>query len=142
MVMSVGGRKLCDACDLLCLEIQNRHLFVVIFHSGTNNINKLNIPEQVQLAHARHSLNNVARNIIVLQQTTNCAMVFSGGVYTRSTIINSRVDVLNDWIRRACTTYGCMYIDNRDIDKHMLRDAVHLNAIGCKTLEHNFKGLL
>ncbi len=65
--------------------------------------------EQVQLAHAQQSLDNVARNIIVLQQTTNFAMVFSGGIYTRSTIINSRVDVLNDWIRRACTIYGCMY---------------------------------
>ncbi|MES9879789.1 MAG: reverse transcriptase domain-containing protein, partial [Sedimenticola sp.] len=142
LVMSLGGGKMCDTFGLLCKEVRDRHMFVVILHSGTNDINKHHIPEHVQLLRAQMSIDSVTKNVRRLQREHNFAMVFSGCIFTRSPIVNRRVNILNSSIKHACELHGFTYIDNSNIGMHMLRDNVHLNAVGCKTMENNLKGFL
>ena len=143
-VVSVGGggAKLLDSLGTLVTELRKWNVFVVIFHTGTNNVNKTYLPEESQMARAVNGLQEIENTLIHLQAKFGFAFVFSGCVYTRSFVVNKRIDKLNDLVRSMCKKYGHTFVDNSNISPCMLQDQVHLNEIGQKALLDNLKGLL
>ena len=141
-VISVGGAKLLDSLDCLTTEIQGRNTFVVLFHSGTNNVNKTYYPEDAQIRKAKQSLGEMESIIPRLQSRYAFSFVYSGCIYTRSTVINKRIDMLNEAIRLMCSRCSFTFIDHSNISSDMLRDEVHLNKHGENVMLQNLRGLL
>ena len=60
-VVSVGGAKLLDSLECLKSQLHLWDVFVVVFHSGTNNVNKTYYPEDSQISMASQSLVQIER---------------------------------------------------------------------------------
>ena len=70
------------------------------------------------------------------------SFVLSGCIYTRSVLVNKRIDTLNKSIRRLCEKCSFKYMDNSNISPDMLKDQVHLSAAGEKVLLQNLSDLI
>ena len=101
-VVSVGGAKLLDSLECLKSQLHLWDVFVVVFHSGTNNVNKTYYPEDSQISMASQSLVQIERSVTDLQSKYGFCFVFSGCVYTRSPLINRRIGTLNNGIKDLC----------------------------------------
>lgn len=94
-IVSKGGATLYDVLDMLKVELERRIVFVVMFHIGTNNVlNKMYYPEIQQLTKAKRECYILFIEMSKLQTCFNFAIVFSGCVYTKSKVINKRIDLL------------------------------------------------
>ena len=111
-------------------------VFVVIFHSGTNNINKTYLPEESLMTRASISLDEMTTSL----SRFSFAFICSG--CTRSYIINKRVDTLNKQMKRMYDFLSCKFIDNSNITVDMLKDDLHLNSVEEEQLRSNLRGLL
>ncbi|KAK3084846.1 hypothetical protein FSP39_020056 [Pinctada imbricata] len=141
-VVSVGGARLLDTLALLNSHIEQYNVFLVILHSGTNDINKMSKPEQTQMILAQRNLERVVSSVHALQKCHEFAVVFSGCICTQSTIINQRVKRFNEWIISHCIEYQFSYVDHSNITCSDLRDFVHLNAAGETLVRKNFSTLI
>ena len=141
-VVSVGGAKLLDSLGTLVTALGKWNVVVVIFHTGTNNVNKTYLPEESQMARAVNGLQEIENTLIHLQAKFGFAFVFLGSIYKRSFVVNKRIDKLNELVRSMCKKYGYKFVDNSNISPCTLQDQVHLNEIRQKALLENLKGLL
>lgn len=141
-VVSVGGAKLLDALECLKCELDQFTVFVVVFHAGTNNVTKTYYPEASQMNRANQSLVQLEKSVLELQMKHRFSFVLSGCIYTRSVLVNKRIDTLNKSIRRLCEKCSFKYMDNSNISPDMLKDQVHLSAAGEKVLLQNLSDLI
>ena len=141
-VVSVGGAKLLDALECLKCELDQVTVFVVVFHAGTNKVNKTYYPEASQMNRANQSLVQLDKSVLELQMKHRFSFVSSGCIYTRSVLVNKRIDTLNKSIRRLCEKCSFKYMDNSNISPDMLKDQVHLSAAGEKVLLQNLSDLI
>ena len=141
-VISIGGAKLLDSLECLRLELSRLDVFLVIFHAGTNNVNKAYYPEASQLDKASQSLVQLEKSVLELQKKHRFGFVFSSCIYTRSRLINKRIDTLNALIKQLCNRCSFKYIDNSNISPDLLKDQVHLSTPGEKTFLGNLSELL
>ena len=91
---------------------------------------------------AKKGLRYLFQNIKQLQVYHGFAVVFSGCLYMKSSIINERIDELNKYMysmRRQCEYYS---VDHSNIPVHFLKDQVHMNAMGEKMFLNNMKGFV
>ena len=102
-VISLGGARINDVFDILKNELDRLSTFVVIIHIGTNDVNKVYKPVKVQLICAKEGLRYLFQNIKQLQVYHGFAVVFSGCLYTKSPIINERIDELNKSVFNVST---------------------------------------
>ena len=141
-VISLSGGKLLDCYHSLVQFLEHANFFVVIFHSGTNDINKTMKPENIQMQNAERDLHFVMSSISNLQRLYKFSCIFSGCLYTSNETINLRVDRLNEIIKDECKKLKFLFVDNSNISSTGLRDVVHLNITGETDFVKNFNGLL
>ena len=80
--------------------------------------------------------------ISVLQSRYCFAVGISGCIYTKSTLINKRVNFLNKNFVAKSKRFRFYYIDNSNIGLLRLRDFVHLNGDGEAIIKDNLKSLI
>ena len=141
-VVSRGGAKIFEVLDLLKSELETRTVFVVVFHIGTNDVNKVYYPETQQLVKAKYDLDFLFIELRKLQVVFNFAVVFSGCIYTKSKVINKRIDLLNEHIMLCCKQSKYHFIGHSNISEVCLKDQVHLNKSGEYLYKENLRGLL
>lgn len=141
-VISISGGKLLDCYFSLVEFLQHSTSFVVIFHCGTNDVNKSAKPASVQLENAMRDLNKMFHLVSELQKVKKFAFIFSGCVCTKNDVINLRIDKLNNIIKELCKKGRHLYIDQSNISSSDLRDVVHLNESGQLIFVRNLSGFL
>ena len=140
-VVSVGGGNLLDLMEHVRFQLGRTQVFLVIFHAGTNNVNKTYYPEESQMSRANQSLVRLEELVVDLQTKHRFCFVFSGCIYTRSLLVNKRINVLNSSVQKLCEKRGFTFIDNSNISPCMLKDQVHLNTTGEKAFLQNLSSL-
>ena len=141
-VVSVGGAKLGDISNYLLSEVQKVHPFVVLVHSGTNNINKFHLSEQRMWQVVSNDLRSLSLNLQSLRRNFHFLVIMSGCVYTKSMFINSRVDTLNSMLQETCTQFKFLFVNNSNIMSNHLKDFVHLSLDGEKLIHENLRDFL
>ncbi|CAC5380818.1 unnamed protein product [Mytilus coruscus] len=141
-VISISGGKLLDGYFSLVEFLKHSTSFVVMFHCGTNNINKSAKPETAQLENAVRDLNIFFLLISELQKVKKFAFIFSGCVYTKNEVINLRINKLNTILEELCKKGKHLYIDQSNISSSDLRDVVHFNESGLLLFVRNLSGFL
>jgi hypothetical protein len=99
----LGGARINDVFDILKNKLEKLSTFVVIIHIGTNDVNKVYKPVKDQLICAKEGLRYLFQNIKQLQVYHGFAVVFSGCLFTKSPIINERIDELNKSVFNVST---------------------------------------
>lgn len=91
-----------DSLECLSVELEHCKVFAVIFHAGTNNVNKTYYPEDSQMIRANQSLVQLEKSVLDMQMKHRFCFVFSSCIYTRSMLINKCIDSLNESIGQLC----------------------------------------
>lgn len=142
MLVRLEEGTIVDCYHELVSILEKTKTFVAIFHAGTNNVNKSYFPEKTELNSALSDLENITQLMSKLREQFNFAVVFSGGMYTKKTIVNVRLDLLNVKMKELCNKYNYVYIDNSNISQSNLKDMIHLYVSGEALLVRNLHGLL
>ncbi|XP_071175761.1 uncharacterized protein [Mytilus edulis] len=141
-VVSNGGAKLMDSFHCLIRLIDILDVFVVIFHSGTNDLNKHFKPGDIQLKNAKKDIQYVFISIRDLQTKHDIAFVFSGCIKTCNDVVNFRINDFNTHSKELCRRFNFFFIDNSNISKRGLVDSVHLNETGRNMFIQNLNGFM
>jgi len=142
-VISLGKAIINDIFDILKNKLDRLSTFVVIIHIGTNDVNKVDKPVKDQLICAKERLRDLFQNIKQLQKVYHgFAVVFSGCLYTKSPIINERIDELNKYLYSMCRLCEYYSVDHSNIPVDCVKDQVHMNAEGEKMFLNNMKGFV
>ena len=118
------------------MNFHSTHL--VIFHSGTNNINKYH----KQLSDAVYCMEYVFSQLKCLQDQKCFAVLVSACVRVRDHSLNDKIDIFNKRAKELCMRYRFRFVWHDNILSDDLRDAVHLNSRGELKFTQNLWGYL
>jgi cell division protein FtsB len=141
-VISLGGAKILHVLHVIETQLAECFIFVLVMHVETNNVNKIHIPEKSQLSKAKQDLDVLFAEIRKLQNQHIFAVVFSGCVYTKSQIINDRIDILNKYMLNLCQGYRYTFIEHNNIPSNCLAHQVHLALTGQTIFQRNMHGFI
>jgi archaellum component FlaF (FlaF/FlaG flagellin family) len=68
-----------------------------------------------------------------------CCSFFCGCLYTKSPIINERIDELNKYLYSMCRQCEYYYVDHSNISVNFSKDQVHMNTMREKMFLNNMK---
>ena len=135
-VISIGGAKFSDLSYPFLLEKVNRaNPYLLLLHVGTNDVNKQQVPDIDVDRNTQIEVQQMFKNLTVLQHRFCFAVGISGCICTRSSYINERVFRLNGLLTREAKHLRFHFIDNCNIDRSQLKDFVHLNSQGEASLK-------
>ena len=136
IVISVGGAKLLDSYMTLKSALGTQTVFLVLLHSGTNNINKPSSSLEEAIACARFVMDSIKS----LQSIYRFAVVISSCLYLKDKTLLPRVRSLNAVMKAKCDSHDFRFISHENINVSDLRDNVHLNASGYNKFLENLQG--
>ena len=137
-VYSVGGATLLDSLQTVREAVNFHSTHLVIFHSGTNNINKYH----KQLSDAVYCMEYVFSQLKCLQDQKCFAVLVSACVRVRDHSLNDKIDIFNKRAKELCMRYRFRFVWHDNILSDDLRDAVHLNSRGELKFTQNLWGYL
>ena len=76
LVISISGGKIIDCYNTLISVLKQTNTFVVIFHGGTNNVNKTYYPADTQLKTAICDLEQIMQSTIQLKNNSGLLQCF------------------------------------------------------------------
>ena len=138
-VISLGGARINDVFDIVKNELDRLSTFVVIIHIGTNDVNKVYEPVKDMHICAKEGLRYLFQNIKQLQVYHGFAVVFSGCLYTKSPIINERIDELNKYLYSMCRQCEYYSVDHSNILVHFFKRSGSHQCYGRKDVLESYE---
>ena len=133
VVKSFSGAKTTCMLDYIKPSITRKPNMIII-HCGTNDLKD----NQHQI------LENVNELVNVVARSSSDTQIVISGVISRNDNLNTKINAINDELKRLCNERNLRFIDNCNINRkeHLNKSRIHLNRKGTEIFTENLRGMI